>query len=114
MGPRAGVDVFGKRKNFLPLPGLDPFGNLVTIPTKQPRLSSDSDCGNGNINNYLKKGCTGKSFAEQYAVKRQVILYLPKYKMTILPPTITIQKFGVTLYCMKNTFCIDVFLHTET
>lgn len=36
MGPRAGVDVFGKRKNFLPLPGLDPVRSLVTIPTMQP------------------------------------------------------------------------------
>lgn len=55
MGPRAGVDVFGKMKNFLPLPGLDPVCSLVTTPTKQPTLSSDSDCGNGNINNHLKR-----------------------------------------------------------
>lgn len=55
VGSRAEVDIFGKRKNFLPLPGLDPVHSLITIPTTQPRLSSDSHCGNGNINNRLEK-----------------------------------------------------------
>jgi len=32
-----------------------------------------------------KKGCTRKSFAEQYAVRGQVILYLPKYKIIFFP-----------------------------
>lgn len=62
-----------------------------------------------------EKGCTRKSFAEQYAVRGQVILYLTKYKMTIFFLPNYHPKFGVTLYYMKfNTFSIDVFLQSET